>query len=162
MSQPTAQQGLPQGSPLNVITRTTDEYFAEDGSDPRFFIHGRVGSRRLTFRIKVRDLNTNEKSSIPTQVFFDAMMNHLEPGDPPFYAVIGDWSDADPDYLSNLYFFNQGINAGQSREEAARNTSTGQLAMSWGYVNVDFVTLNPPGATQQFTRVLARFINPNK
>jgi hypothetical protein len=157
-----SQQGQPQGSSLKVTKATTDDYRAEDNADPKFFIEGRVRRTGLTFRIRTRDLQTNQTSALSAKVFFDAMMQALEPGDPSFYAVIGDWSNADPDYVSNLYFFNQSIAAGKTRDDAASSSSTGQLAKDWGYVEVDFVTLDPPGATKNFARVLVRFINPGK
>lgn len=147
---------------MRVIKSTFDEFHAEDPADARFFIKGHVGRNGLVFRIRTRDLRTNRTSTIAARTFFDAMMKALEPGDPPFYAVIGEWSDREPDYVTNLYHFNTAVASGVAAEVAAAGTPTGKMAAAWGYTEVRIVHRVPSPPAPVSTFVLVRFIHPGK
>lgn len=156
---PTSWQPNPQ---ITVINTSFDEYQAVDNQDPRFFIHGTILRSGLHFTLRVRDLKTQERSIIPAKDFFDAMMNHLEPGDPPFYVINGTWDITNLDLSSNLWKFNSLVGIGYDHISAAKETFTGRLAADWGYTEIVFVRLEPINTTSNFTHIKVQFINPLK
>jgi hypothetical protein len=154
--QPAGQPGQP-ALPLNVTIQDPTEYRAEDGKDQRFFIQGRVKGGALSFTIRTRIHSTGERSTIPAQTFFDAMITHFMKEGTPFSIIRGEWSTFPVSYESNLVAFNNYVNAGDSQVVAAGKTFTGRMAANWGYRTIRIVRTTPPGATHNFTDVLVYF-----
>ena len=82
---------------------STTTFRAEEGTDNRFFIFGTLGIGILRFEV-VRRLTTGEHSTIAGREFFDAMLAYFGAS---VKAIEGNWSNANPERLSNLTRFNQ-------------------------------------------------------
>jgi len=134
---------------------------AEDCTDNRFFIFGTLGNGVLRFEV-VRRLTTGEHSTITGRDFFDTMMGHFGAR---VRIIEGNWSNANPERLSNLTRFNQATaNPSMPLETAALvATRTGQWADNLGYTTVTFIALDPPltdpKARGSFTQVVVHFSN---
>lgn len=109
---------------------------AFDSSDNRFSIQGRIDtySDYLAFRIRTRILSTGERSVIPPDDYFDAMMTHFsqQPGGLPA-AIHAIWTDRDSECLTNLNRFNAALAAGDIEAVAAGKTFTGRMAAKYNY-----------------------------
>ncbi len=61
---------------LLIKKQAADAFEAEDCTDDRFYIAGKVRSGVLEYVIVTKILSTSEKSSIPAADDFGAMMSH--------------------------------------------------------------------------------------
>jgi hypothetical protein len=142
-----------------VASQTSATTFrAEDCTDKRFFIFGTVGSGVLRFEV-VRRLTTGEQSSITGREFFDAMMAHFGAR---VRVIEGNWSNTNPERISNLTRFNQATANPRIPLDAAAllSTRTGQWADDLGYSTDTFITLDPdPSVRGNFTNVTVQFSN---
>jgi hypothetical protein len=143
-----------------VASQTSASTFrAEDGTDSRFFIFGTLVSGALRFEV-VRRLATGEQSSITGREFFDAMMTYFGAA---VRIIEANWSNANPERLSNLARFNQATANPKMPLEAAAlvATRTGQSADDLGFSTVTFVALDPPvtdpRARGHFAQVVVHF-----
>ncbi|HTU91144.1 MAG TPA: hypothetical protein VMF69_13785 [Gemmataceae bacterium] len=152
---------VPNPNLVVLASQTSATTFrAEDCTDNRFFIFGTLGSGVLRFEV-VRRLTTGEQSTITGREFFDAMMAHFGA---IVRAIEGNWSNANPERLSNLTRFNQATaNSRVALGTAALvATRTGQWADDLGYSKVRFILLDPdpqidPNARGKFTKVIVHF-----
>ena len=139
---------------------TADFYVAKDCQDPRFFVTGRIDSYTdcLIFTIVTKIRSTQERSSIPPEDFFDAMMAHFGKSAGGHPACIrGIWNDSDEERKTNLNIFNTLKAAGKSDEDAAKGTFTGRMAVKYNYSKVSFGAFAPPNGPAPYQSVNAYF-----
>jgi hypothetical protein len=150
---------VPNPNLVVIASQTSTTTFREDSTDNRFFIFGSVISGILRFEV-VRRLATGEYSSIIGREFFDAMMAHFGAR---VKIIEGNWSNANPERLSNLIRFNQATANPKTplATAALLATRTGQWADDYGCSRVTFVVVDPPltfaHARGNFTHVVVHF-----
>jgi len=118
---------------------------AEDGTDPNFFIAGRLTGGVLTF-VVVAELPDGRHGNVRGTEYFDAMIDHFGVGN--IQQIMGVWGtlfglDA------NLMEFNQNTTPGANQlpdDEAATETWTGRRARDKGLTKATVVFKDPTNA----------------
>lgn len=140
----------PQYPNLTVDPSTTDDFFkAVDYNDDRFHITARFNdySDSVVLTIVTKILSSGEKSTIPAEAFFDAMMDHFQSTGGHPGTIRGIWDADDPELRTNLDRFNKYVLGGDDEETAAWKTFTGRMAKKYNYTKITFGTKEPAGAT---------------
>jgi hypothetical protein len=137
-----------------------DFYSAYDCNDQRFYITGRIDQHSdcLYYTIVVKIRSSGERSSIPPEDFFDAMIAHFEQtsGGQPM-CIRGIWNDSDEELKTNLNIFNSLKAAGMTDDDAATGTFTGKMARKYGYNRISFGPFDPPNGPAPYKSVSAYF-----
>jgi hypothetical protein len=147
-------------SPINPNireTRTPTSYRGEDCTDSRFFIEGSLRAGGILSFLVVAELPDGTRGVVSGAELFEAMMAAF--GGAAVTAIEGAWSNANPDWRTNLDAFNAATLQGDSEEVAATRTPTGKYATRKGCTKVTVVHALPAGATGHYSDVLVRFTN---
>lgn len=117
-----------------ILHSSAVDFRAEDGSDRRFFIHGKLTKGVLSF-VVVACMPNGDRGVISGKMFFSAMMAHF--GVTNIQAIQAIWI-AGIDLDTNIDEFNRLTVPGRgvSEEEAARQTWTGQRAADFQFTNI--------------------------
>jgi hypothetical protein len=111
----------PSSNPnLSVVRHSVSDFRAENRTDFRFFIHGRIVGGLLSFVVVAR-LTTGERGTVSGKDFFAAMMAHF--GAANVNTVKGNWIKG-IDLDTNIDEFNRLTAAGVPDEDAAKQTWT--------------------------------------
>jgi hypothetical protein len=95
-----------------VQKQDADAFEAEDNTDDRFSIAGKVRAGVLEYVIVTKILSTKEQSLIPAEDFFNAMMNHFASKGTTVHTISDEWSELDPELRTQLDRFNRNILSG--------------------------------------------------
>jgi hypothetical protein len=142
----------PSNPSLSIVTATNSTFWAEDGSDPRFYLLATLASGVLRFEI-VAQLATGERGSVSGKQFFAAMMAHFGAG---VRIIEGNWTRASG-MTTNLDQLNRATAAGLSVENAAPLTWTGLRACEYGYDKVTVIHALPQMAQGNYDSVRVHF-----
>lgn len=141
-----------------VVTHASVSAFAaEDPSDSRFFIAGKLRGAILEYVIVTRIVSTGERSTIASARYFDAMMSWFAQSGTVIDVISDEWSDTDSEFRSQLDRFNRDLLSGDSETDAAWKSFTGRMARLWGFASVTIVLALPPGAVGQYREVRVNF-----
>jgi hypothetical protein len=127
---------------LNEIITTPTHYRAEDSTDGRFYVDGKLLGGVLTFEI-VAELPGNVRGAVSGKQLLAAMINYF--GLANIQKIKAIWTDV-PGLDTNLKQFNHWTGVGNLSEvEAARKTWTGQRAtLDYQFVAVHVQMADPP------------------
>lgn len=165
---------MPVANP-NILERSVSNsatgYYAEDCTDPDFFIEGNVqedgGEFVLTFivlAVKRDPGGIARRGAIRGSEFFEAMWQHFAAAGTRIDAIQAEWTAAPlsaiASFTTNLDAFNAAIHRFPTLEIAAlHGTPTGKYAASRGYSRVNIVRALPLGG-MPYNEVVVRFRRP--
>jgi hypothetical protein len=140
------------GAQLVILAATANRFRAEDRSDSRFYVEGRLTNGVLSCEIVAR-LQTGERGTVSGKQLLAALIAHFGVGN--LSAIKGVWIGG-IDLDTNIDQFNQLTGPGGLPEvEAAKRTWTGQRANEYGFANASIQMLvGSPGA---YTDVVVLF-----
>jgi hypothetical protein len=153
-------------------TNTATGYYADDPTDPDFFIEGTVQARGgegvLTFivlAVKSGPGGAVVRGAVRGSEFFDAMWAHFAAAGTAIDVIQAEWTTApllsSVTFTTNLDAFNAAVLVSPTREAAASHgTPTGSYARGKGYTAVTVFRALPPGPTGPFDEVIVQFRRP--
>ena len=156
-------------------TNTAIGYYADDCTDPDFFIDGSVqskgGENVLTFivlAVKPGPLGTPMRGRVKGSEFFDAMWAHFVAARTTIDVIQAEWTNtplsATATFTTNLDAFNKAILTHPTLEAAAlHGTVTGNYAKKKGYTKVTIIHVLPlsaPGQKGSYNDVIVQFRRP--
>ena len=141
---------------IKVLPVTSSILFeAEDATDDRFWIGGKLVGGVLTFTVEAK-LPNGDRGTVTGTEFFDAMMAHFGAA---VSMIDGEWSSLDI-YRANIDEFNRLTAAGVTEVDTAAQVWTGKMALRHGYTRIQIVHARPKSAKGNYQDVLARFRKP--
>jgi len=155
-----------------AATNTATGYYADDRTDPDFFIEGTVqprgGEAVLTFivlTVKRGPGGTTIRSAVRGREFFDAMWAHFATAGTSIDVIQAEWTtaplSATASFTTNLDAFNTAALVHPSLEAAAfHGTPTGSYAGGKGYTVVTVVQAVRHQPTGPFDDVIVQFRRP--
>jgi hypothetical protein len=135
-----------------------NRFRAEDYQDPAFYIDGALCGGTLTFTVVADFLG--RRGQFTGRQFFDAMMNHF--GTRRVKIIAAHWSDARPEFRTNLDIFNQETRNGATKVEAAFATKTGQWASDYNFKAINSLDTTPDELPGGYEQVLVEFVRRTK
>jgi hypothetical protein len=140
-----------------VITRQGARQFrAEDRHNPRFYINATLHTGGvLTFEVVV--VRGVVRSSISGHEFFAALLAHF--GD-KIRVISAVWTDARPEFRTNLDLFNAETGRGVAKPQAAFATKTGAWAKAAGFSLIQSLDTTPEDLPGGYEQVLVEFVKP--
>jgi hypothetical protein len=155
-----------------AATNTATGYYADDRSDPDFFIEGTVqprgGLNVVTFIVLAVKRAANGmpvRSAVRGAEFFDAMWAHFAAAGTPIDVIQAEWTSAPlsatATFTTNLDAFNAAVLVHPTLEVAAlHGTPTGSYARGKGYTAVTVVQALRLTPTGPFDDVIVQFRRP--
>jgi hypothetical protein len=148
-------QNMSANPDIKEVILTSAHYRAEASNDPKFYINGNLHGGQLSFEV-VAALGTT-KGPIQGHEFFEAMLAHFGNKVKMISAV---WSDARPEFTTNLEIFNAETKARATRENAAFATKTGKWAKAAGFSMIQSIDTTPDDLPGGYEQVLVDFVKP--
>jgi hypothetical protein len=163
----------------NIRERTTTNnatgYYADDCTDPDFFIEGSVTMRKgelvLTFIVlaaKSGPGGTTIRGKVKGSEFFEAMWTHFIASGTTIDVIQAEWTDRPlsitATFTTNLDAFNKAVLVYPTLEAAAlHGTVTGNYSKKKNYTKVTIVSVDPPSSAGQkgpFKDAIVQFRQP--
>lgn len=156
----------------STATNTATGYFADDATNPTFFIEGAVrssaGEAVLTFIVlaeKGASDGTAIRGAVRGREFFEAMWSHFSACGTVIDVIQAEWTSAPLSaavaFATNLDAFNAAVQFHPTLDAAALDgTVTGKYAKGKGHTTVVIVRALPPSAAGQkgpFEDVVVQF-----
>ena len=141
-----------------VIREESEGHFlAVDRDAPEFSIDGTLTDGELTFEVVAS--RGRRRGQFAGRVFFDAMMRHFGNRVQVIAAV---WSDARPEFTTNLNIFNAETKRNVLKEDSAFATKTGTWARDYGFTSIRRIRTTPDDFPGGYEQVLVEFVKPPK
>ena len=149
----------PPTRPDGMVIRVESEghFLAEDRDAPDFYIDGKLTDGVLNF--KVVESRGGRRRQFAGRGFFDAMMHHFGNRVQVIAAV---WSDARPEFSTNLDIFDAETARNVSKMDAAFATKTGTWARDYGFTSIRRINTTPDDFPGGYEQVLVEFVKPSK
>jgi hypothetical protein len=139
-----------------VITHDSPTHFrAEDCKDPGFYIDGALDAGVLSFEVVA--VKARRRGAVRGHEFFAAMMAHFASKVKVISAM---WSDARPDFDTNLKKFNEETRRGTTKQDAAFATKTGTWVRVFGFKAIRSIDTTPEDFPGGYEQVLVDFVKP--
>jgi hypothetical protein len=142
---------------MAIRVESEGHFLAEDRDDPDFYIEGILSDGALS--VTVVASRGGRRGRFAGRVFFDAMMHHFGKR---VQVIAAFWSDARPEFSTNLNIFNAETTRHMSLTDSAFATKTGTWARAYGFTSIRRIDPTPDHFPGGYEQVVVEFVKPPK